>query len=597
MMNFSQLRTLKPSEFEEAADGWHKVSSAAGEAKDRVDNEIVATLQHHLDGAGQKAALVRLRRLSRNFQYIQAESGLIRTALNGLASDLRAAQKKLNDAVADAEAEKFTVKPDGAVHWVSQREKVPFNPEHTSWASGPGSTITSDPQQAKAQAYADRIGAAIQDANEADAHYSQTLDRLKAHNNLDVTTSDWADAQQDMRSLQKSAGKYLQRDGIPKGKSPAENVKWWRSLSSEEQADYVSLFPAAIGALDGLPSTVRDDANRIVLDETQARVQLELDQLGPEPAEYDPGDGHSGPYVSKDWEEWHRKHDRLTAQLRGMNAIQERLDQTGTEGLPPAYLLGFNAEGKGRAIVATGNPDTAKNTAVYVPGTGSKLEGAKDDIGRMTDLWYDSQQFPGGGEDLSTVTWIGYDAPQSAFPGDKGDVWPEAASVDWANDAAPHLDRFMDGVRVAQGGSDESHTTLIGHSYGSTVIGDASLRGRIAADDILVAGSPGMLVPEAADLGIGADHVWSEAASPDKDQVPQGGKAVGLGGWKWGAQYWHGIPYSYGPQEVVPSDEAFGAHRMSTDSKDHGGYWNRASTSLYNQAAVVTGNYDKVKYD
>ncbi|MFH8554427.1 alpha/beta hydrolase [Streptomyces celluloflavus] len=596
MVNFLQLRTLKPSEFEEAADGWHKVSSAAGEAKDRVDNEIIATLQHHLEGTGRDAALVRLRRLSRNFQYTQAESGLIRTALNGLASELRAAQKKLNDAVADAEAEKFTVKPDGAVHWVSQHEKVPFNPERTSWAGGPGSTITSDPQQAKAQAYADRIGAAIKDANETDARYSRTLDRLKANNNLDVTTSDWADAQQDMRSLQKSADKYLQRDDIPKGKSPAENVKWWRSLSSEEQADYVSLFPAAMGALDGLPSAVRDDANRIVLDETQARVQLELDRLGPEPAEYDPGDGHSGPYISKDWEEWHRKHDRLTAQLAGMKAIQERFKQTGTDGLPPAYLLGFDAEGKGRAIIATGNPDTAKHTAVYIPGTGSNLEGAKGDIHRMTDLWYDSQNLPGG-DGLSTITWIGYDAPRSAYPGDKGDAFPEAGSVDWANDAAPQLHDFMDGVQVAQGGAEASHTTLIGHSYGSTVIGDASLKGRIAADDIVVAGSPGMLVPEADDLGVGEDHVWSEAASPDKDQVPLGGKAVGLGGWKWGAQYWHGIPYSYGPQEVVPSDEAFGAHRMSTDSADHSGYWKRGSVSLWNQAAVATGNYDRVKYD
>ncbi|MEU4349418.1 alpha/beta hydrolase [Streptomyces sp. NPDC023838] len=30
------------------------------------------------------------------------------------------------------------------------------------------------------------------------------------------------------------------------------------------------------------------------------------------------------------------------------------------------------------------------------------------------------------------------------------------------------------------------------HSYGSTVVGDASNRGKLAADDIVVAGSPGM---------------------------------------------------------------------------------------------------------
>ncbi|AZS72621.1 hypothetical protein DDE74_18050 [Streptomyces lydicus] len=596
MVSLAQLRKLKPSEFEEAADGWHKVSSAAGEAKDRVDNEIVATLRRDLKSDVLDAALGRLRRLSRNFQYTQVESGLIRTALNGLASELRSAQRKLNDALADAEAEKFTVKPDGSVHWVSQRVQLPFNPEQVASADSPRVLLHSDPQQAKAQACADRIAAALNDASEADAHYSRTLDRLKADNDLEVTDSDWADAQRDMSALRKSAGKYLQRDDIPKGKSPAENTKWWQGLSPEEQDEYSSLFPAEIGALDGLPAPVRDEANRTVLDETQARMQLELDRLGPEPPEYDPGDGHSGPYVSKKWEEWHKRHDFLKAQLQGMDAIQKRFEQTGFEGLPPAYLLGFDAEGKGRAIIATGNPDTAKHTAVYVPGTGAKLAGAQSDISRMTDLWYDSQQFAGGDE-LSTITWIGYDAPRSAYPGDKGDAVPEASSVDWANDAAPHLNRFMEGLHTAQGGSDASHTTLIGHSYGSTVIGDASLGGRMATDDILVAGSPGMLVPEAEDLGIGKEHVWSEAASADKDPVPLGGKIAGLGGWKWGAQYWHGVPYSYGPQEVVPSDEAFGGHRMSTDSPDHSGYWKRGSASLWNQAAVATGNYDRVKYD
>ncbi|MDT0456298.1 alpha/beta hydrolase [Streptomyces sp. DSM 41527] len=596
MVSISQLQKIKPSELEEAADGWHKVSSVAGDAKHRVDNEIVGRLQRDLAGKAPAAALDRLRRLSRNFHYTQVETGLIRTALNGLASELRAAQRKLNDAIADAEAEKFTVKPDGTVHWVSQQMKMPFNPEQTAWAGGPKGVLAFDSQQAKAQAYADRIGAAIADATKADDHYSRTLDRLKAGNDLEVTDSDWADAQRDTSALRRSSGKYLQRDDIPKGKSPAENSKWWQGLSVEERGEYSSLFPAEIGALDGLPATVRDDANRTVLDESQARLRLELDHLGPEPPEYDPGDGNSGPYVSKKWEEWHKKHDFLKAQLRGMTAIQKRFDLTGFEGLPPAYLLGFDAEGKGRAIIATGNPDTAKHTAVYVPGTGARLAGAEGDIARMTDLWYDSQQFAGGDE-LSTITWIGYDAPRSAFPGDKGDAVPEASSVDWANDAAPHLNRFMEGLHTAQGGADASHTTLIGHSYGSTVIGDASLGGRMATDDILVAGSPGMLVPEAEDLGIGKEHVWSEAASSDKDPVPLGGKIAGLGGWKWGAQYWHGIPYSYGPQEVVPSDEAFGAHRMSTDSQDHSGYWKRDSASLWNQAAVATGNYDRVKYD
>ncbi|MBP2476576.1 hypothetical protein JOF53_005448 [Crossiella equi] len=36
-------------------------------------------------------------------------------------------------------------------------------------------------------------------------------------------------------------------------------------------------------------------------------------------------------------------------------------------------MLGVNADGNGRAIVAMGNPDTAANVATLVPGTGSSL--------------------------------------------------------------------------------------------------------------------------------------------------------------------------------------------------------------------------------
>lgn len=44
-----------------------------------------------------------------------------------------------------------------------------------------------------------------------------------------------------MSALRKSAGKYLRREDIPKGKSPAENTKWWQGLSPEEQDEYSSL--------------------------------------------------------------------------------------------------------------------------------------------------------------------------------------------------------------------------------------------------------------------------------------------------------------------------------------------------------------------
>lgn len=583
MLTVSQLRNLKPAEFEEAADGWHKVSSSAGAAKDRVDNEIAAKLPHSQKGAGVDAALVRLRRLSGNFHYTQVECGLVRAALNGLAAELRAAQKKLNDALADADAEKFTVKPDGSVHWVSTTTTVPFSPEQSAPAgSRPSVLVEKDPQRAKAQAYADRIGTALKDATEADSRYSRTLSRLKADNDLTASNSDWLDAQQDMGAVRKTAGGYLQLDDIPKGKSAKENAEWWKGLSADERGDYATLFPASVGALDGIPSDVRDDANRTVLAEKRAEYQTRLHAIPPEPTPRNVpmGQGYGGYTLNKDWvawtKRWTKERTELEASLKGMDAIENRFNNTGKNGLPEAYLLGFDPEGNGRAIIANGNPDTADHTAVYVPGTTSNLSKIDGDINRMTDLWRESDALVDG-KSVSTITWLGYDAPQG--------IVKDAPFSHYADDGAPALNSFMEGLNTSSQSGADSHTTVIGHSYGTTVVGSAARQGELSADDVIFAGSPGVQVGSAEDMDVPRGHVWNQEA--DGDPVPNIGR-YGHGGSQWKIG---------GGVGIIPSDEIFGANQMSTDTKGHSDYWNYGSQSLKNQASVVMGQYGEVKRD
>ncbi|MBD0742005.1 alpha/beta hydrolase [Streptomyces sp. CBMA152] len=594
MPTWQQLRDVKLSEFTEAAGGWGKVSSRANAAKDRVDNEMHARLHETQQSKTAEGAVADIARLSRNYQYLHTECGLIRTALDGLATELAAPQKKLQQALEDAENLKFTVEADGSVKY-PVTVTVPYAP-------GPGVAKPStpspfllpgksegggtDPNKAKADDIAARISGAVRDAAEIDGRYAGVLRRLKSPAGLAVTDEMLVDAAADTKDLQKNA-KFLPESGIPKGKSPAENKKWWDHLSQEERDEYTTLFPERVGALDGLPSPVRDDANRMVLAETHAQVQLDLNKLGPEPQKQiaNPNGSYPVSVVNPGWTAWDNAGgSRLTAQLKGINAIEKRFADTGVEGLPEAYLLGFDTQGNGHAIVANGNPDTAQHTAVYVPGTKSKLEGASGDINRMTSVWRESQGMAPG-QSVSTITWIGYDAPQS--------IVPEAMEKSWAHDGSPKLNQFLDGLQTTQGGADKSHTTVIGHSYGSTVVGDASNRGELAADDIVVAGSPGMLAGDAGDLDVGKKHVWSEATGDDL--VPAGGKVAGLGGYKWGIEKWHGIPFNAGYIQYVPSDEAFGAHRMQTDTSGHSGYWDSGSVSLHNQAAVVAGQYDQVK--
>ncbi|MEU9402722.1 alpha/beta hydrolase [Streptomyces sp. NPDC048242] len=515
MPTWQQLRDAKLTEYEQAADGWSKVSNRADAARIRVDQEMAAPIHTTQKGEAQTSAGRDLTRLGRNYQYLHGECGLVRTTLNALASELSGVQKQLGRALDDAADLKFTVNEDGSVEYPRSTElPMASGTSPGTGAARPGAPVpylpgageaNGDPNKGKAEDIAERISQAVSGAIEIDNRYAKILRELKAPDGLAVTDDMLLDEAHDTRDVQKTIGTYLGKDSIPHGKSAADNKEWWDGLTQEQREEYQTLYPAEIGALDGVPSVVRDSSNRTVLDESRARVRSELDALGPEPPQtMVDAAGRTG--SNPDWVLWNAKGGtRFQSQLKGMDAIESRFDRTGIDGLPPAYLLGFDLKGNGHVILANGNPDTADNTAVYVPGTKSKLEGAAGDIGRMTRVWKEAHCLDPS-QSTSTIT----------------------------------------------GGTDASHTTVIGHSYGSTTVGAASKApGHFAADDIVVAGSPGV-------------------------------------------QTFHGLPYDAGYIQTVPSDEAFGAHRMAVDTDGHSGYWDEDSLSLQNQGAVVTGRYNQV---
>ncbi|MEU2065294.1 alpha/beta hydrolase, partial [Streptomyces sp. NPDC013455] len=360
----------------------------------------------------------------------------------------------------------------------------------------------------------------------------------------------------------------------PKDGSPKDNAAWWKGLTDEQKAAYVSLRPDSVGKLDGIPSAVRDEANRIVLDETRARYQLEFNSIPKPPVNewtYITSGGFASKVHTDEWMEWNRKYgdryNHLDKSLHGMEAIEKRFDRTGERGLPEAYLLGFSADEDGRAIIANGNPDTAAHQAVYVPGTTSDLNSIEGNINRMVNLW-DVADSKSGGQPVSTITWLGYDAPD--------EVVKDARNDSYAYDGAPAFNRFLDGLEASHTGDTPPHRTVIGHSYGSTVIGAAAQKGTLNADDVVFAGSPGVLVSGADEMDVPKGHVWNEEGG--SDPVPELGR------------YFLG-----GDGTIIPSDKDFGANQMGTNTHGHGGYWDPNSKSLLNQGLVVVGKGDDVE--
>lgn len=303
---------------------------------------------------------------------------------------------------------------------------------------------------------------------------------------------------------------------------------WWSGLSAQDQLAYQAYQPASLGAMDGLPAEVRHEANLQTLRDDAANG-----------------------------------HDRQNAQQ-----LLDRVEQSWSDPDAQAiYLLGYQAPGAGnspdaRVIASIGNPDTADNVAVYVPGTGTDLGNIGGSLDRVDDLRAQADMIPGAG-DTAGVVWLGYDAP---------DTIPNAIGAGYARDGAPDLRDFTAGLREASQNPD-ARTTVIGHSYGSTVVGYAdsgSGHNGLGVDDVIVMGSPGMGVGHVNQLHTDNNHFWAGAAGNDVVTYTEV----------------HGNS---------PVDWSFGGQRISTDgASGHSAYWEPGTESLRNQAYILTGNYDQV---
>ncbi|MGW1164797.1 alpha/beta hydrolase [Streptomyces sp. NPDC002550] len=591
-MDLATLKALDPKEFLDAADGYRSTSDMAGAAKDRIENEISVAMRNSLSSEAATAAIGQLSELGKNFHYIQIECGLVSTALEAFSYEIEATKKKLQAAIDGAQAAKLTVNADGSITYPAGGEKdtdgkVPGGGTVSGTAGGlfegmvaavsrQSADLDPNPNHRLALDYADEIACALKEATESDEKWAPKLRALKADDDLTVSDKDLADASSDTSGVRDAGKEYL--DSLPqppKNGRPADNAKWWKGLSPEQQAAWISMRPDSVGALDGLPATVRDEANRTVLSEAHGVAQVRYDawlQDHPEPPRYqDHINMHTGVKQGKEelpaWEEWEAEREKMHKGIDGMDAIQERFDTTGTKGLPEAYLLGFSADGDGRAIIANGNPDTAVHQAVYVPGTTSDLDSIKGNINRMVNVWHAAHD-EADGKSVSTITWLGYDAPN--------DVVKDATFTHYAYDGAPDFNKFLDGLDASHSGDSAPHRTVIGHSYGSSLVGAAAQTGDLHANDIVFAGSPGVEVSNADQLDVPKGHVWNEYA--DGDPVPELGRVIHGGG--------------FGRE--IPADSRFGANQMSTDTQGHGGYWDEGSQSLKNQALVVVGKYDHV---
>ncbi|MFD7326757.1 alpha/beta hydrolase [Streptomyces sp. NPDC059875] len=590
MISMQELKDLKLTELTEAGQGWGDVSKRAYESRRQIDNNVVPKLTDVTKGMSTLAAAARLGRLSRNYQYIHTECGLLQFSLNGLAQEMAAPQRKLLNALEDAAHLGFTVHPDGSVSYPAAGPEVAGQKPQGDTVKGSSgffsgaladaaAMVNLNPNAAKAQDIADTIGDALAEARRIDGEYANAIRKLKAEQGLDVTENTWADVQKDSQAVHGAADDVF-KDDIPTGGTPADRKDWWDGLSEEDRIAYMAAYPDTIGNLDGIPALARDEANRTYMPQLMGKLA-------------DQGDEAS------------------MTKLAGLRGIQDKLNTAAPE--PPMLLLGIGDQGNGRAIVAYGNPDISKNVSAYVPGLGTKLDAefAGGTVKRAYDTATGAQKID---PSSASIVWLGYDAPQDI----------DVMTKDDAQRGAPAYNSFMAGISATNQFGSDAHVTAIGHSYGSLTVGQATQQpgGIPGADDIILVGSPGVGVDRAEDLGVGKQHVYVGAADndivtklPSEGSVRGGfigagaGSAFGPGGMLLGAAIGADIG-DQGDDDVWfgkdPSSEAFGANRFRTEDGPnavtgltldaHSNYFTpeKDQISADNIAAIVAGEPGKM---
>jgi Alpha/beta hydrolase len=355
-------------------------------------------------------------------------------------------------------------------------------------------------------------------------------------------------------------------------RTPKDVTDWWDGLTPEQQEALKVHSPDVVGNTNGIPSGDRDDANRGSLQRDLGYLQSLQDR---------------GVELTEDQQQ---QLANAKAAQKGLDLGTLQLDPNTNQPVDTNLLLYVpNAfDGDGAVAIAYGNPDTADNTAVIVPGItndGTSIAGQGEDA---LNLFLSANGKPGD-ESTCTIAWMGYDAPSVS-----GDnlltQYADMGSVAIENRAEAGgylLSGFVDGLRATDDG-ERSQLTVIGHSYGSTTAAHAATDG-LDADRLVLVGSPGAGggSDHVSDLNMPAGTVYVGSAENDfvtwlgRDDGGDGGLGMG----------------------EDPSQASFGAKRFAVDDGEefhvneigsigignHTSYFDEGSTSLGNVTTIVTG--------
>ncbi|MGA8330864.1 MAG: alpha/beta hydrolase [Mycobacterium sp.] len=355
---------------------------------------------------------------------------------------------------------------------------------------------------------------------------------------------------------------------------PDQFTQAWNALSAaQKEAAYNENH--FIGTHPGMPFEDKTLFNERHLDELTHNAQANVDGMQ---ARYDQlaRQQIEGDHSAATGNELAALGPRLQAARHSLAEFHGAQNAMKAPSGTPKRYLGY-IDDKGHAAVSIGNPDTATRNCILVPGTGDDLTNMSDNTNRAAAMYNAAMQAnPNLNKgDVSVTAWLGYDRPMSVL----GQApWPS-----YAEHGAGALDSFENGMRASHVGG-PSIDTVVGHSYGTTLVGAAASDGHhLAANNVVAVASPGMLVDHAGDLSInpgGSVYAMTDPHDPIGPanlftQLTLGPDPTGR---DFGAHdLYAGTHLGIGPEHGFPSLDA------------HSGYWNANTPSLANLGAVIAG--------
>lgn len=380
----------------------------------------------------------------------------------------------------------------------------------------------------------------------------------------------------------------------PPDTSPEDVNRWWNSLGDEQRERLVAQHPPELGNLNGIPAVVRDAVNEAGMNDDINRVEgvakrygVSKDDVVKNPALYGL---------------------RATDISRYSNAVKARDGlkyDAGTDSKKqrPVMLwaydpLAFN--GQGKAAIAIGNPDYARNTAVIVPGTGSSVaQGWMIGHDDAINLYNQSLAADPEHHYTSVIAWMGYDAPDGF-----SDI--RVTEPGLARAGGDLLAKDVNGLWATHDGLTPQHITVIGHSYGSTTVADAFACSGMHANDAVLIGCPGTdLAHSAADFHLDGGHVYVGSASSDPVSWIGNSNGIPREMFKQHLTEHHlPIPADAG-LGTDPAGNGFGSIRFhaevpghgSINEHDHSHYYTKGSEALRSMTDIASGYPERLATD